>query len=562
MSETLTDSERPEEVSPAILERAQKLFFEHWNRILIRTDRLFAGLLFTQWVAGIAVAVIVSPFTWAGSTSSVHTHVLAAIFLGGAVAALPIALVFLRPGWSWTRYTIAGSQVAFSGLLIHLTGGRIETHFHIFGSLAFLFFYRDWKVFVPATVITAADHLVRGLVYPMSVYGVLEASPWRTVEHAWWVLFEDAFLIYACVQAQQEMRDWALNKAQLEHTNARAERAEQCMLELVTHASNGDLTHELSNEDSRVTGQLGSGLQKMVVSLGSLVSQVQQLGITVASSTTQLAAGVREQEATITEQAATTRELLGSARRIADTAGELVSTMVEVSTAADETTELATSGQQSLARMESNMSQVAHSSSEIVSKLADLSEKASNISSVVTTINKVADQTNLLSLNASIEAEKAGEFGRGFGVVATEIRRLADQTAVATLDIEDMIKEMQSAVSAGVMGMEQFAEKVRLGAEEVRGVAEQLRGIIERIKAMMPSFENVSEGMGEQSQLALSISESLTQLNEVAQGSVESIQQSSASLQELKDTVLNMQDEVSQFKVKKTYAGTTVSAGT
>nr|WP_304949706.1 methyl-accepting chemotaxis protein [Verrucomicrobium spinosum] len=112
---------------------------------------------------------------------------------------------------------------------------------------------------------------------------------------------------------------------------------------------------------------------------------------------------------------------------------------------------------------------------------------------MVTTITKVADQTNLLSLNAAIEAEKAGEYGRGFAVVATEIRRLADQTAVATSDIEQMVKEMQSAVSAGVMGMDRFSEEVRRGAEVVDQVGTQLTEIIEKVQTLTPSFETVNE---------------------------------------------------------------------
>src|SRR3979409_1551642 len=129
--------------------------------------------------------------------------------------------------------------------------------------------------------------------------------------------------------------------------------------------------------------------------------------------------------------------------------------------------------------MEGHTRDVMDAAGTINAKLTVLSEKAGNISQVVTTITKVADQTNLLSLNAAIEAEKAGEYGRGFAVVATEIRRLADQTAAATYDIEQMVKEMQSAVSAGVMGMDKFSEEVRRGVEVVGQVSEELAQIIE-----------------------------------------------------------------------------------
>ncbi len=107
----------------------------------------------------------------------------------------------------------------YSALLIHLCGGRIETHFHIFGSLAFLAFYRDWKLLITATVVVAVDHLWRGIYWPQSVFGVLTASPWRAFEHAGWVLFEDVFLFWSCYTGVREMRSIAEQRAKLESTN-------------------------------------------------------------------------------------------------------------------------------------------------------------------------------------------------------------------------------------------------------------------------------------------------------------------------------------------------------
>src|SRR6267142_1952453 len=135
--------------------------------------------------------------------------------------------------------------------------------------------------------------------------------------------------------------------------------------------------------------------------------------------------------------------------------------MDEVSHVAAAAAERAISGQGGLEVMDGAMRLLADSTTSIGSKLAVISERARNINVVVTTITKVADQTNLLSINAAIEAEKAGEAGLGFLVVAREIRRLADQTAVATLDIEQMVRHMQEAVSAGVMEMDKFNEDVR-----------------------------------------------------------------------------------------------------
>src|SRR5262249_21252114 len=156
------------------------------------------------WVGGIAAALCISPRTWAGTASTVHAHVWAAVLLGGAITSLPLIFVHLLPGRLLTRYVVAVAQMCWSALLIHLTGGRIETHFHVFGSLAFLAFYRDRGVLVIATVVVAADHALRGLVWPESVYGVTSSTWLRTVEHAGWVVFEDVILLLSIHRGLQE----------------------------------------------------------------------------------------------------------------------------------------------------------------------------------------------------------------------------------------------------------------------------------------------------------------------------------------------------------------------
>jgi two-component system, sensor histidine kinase and response regulator len=160
---------------------------------------------------------------WAGVQSQTHIHVWAAIFLGGAIAVVPIAMVLVLPGKTLTRHVIAIAQMLTSGLLIHLSGGRIETHFHYFGSLAFLAFYRDWHVLITASIVAAADHIIRGEYFPLSIYGVAAVEPWRWAEHIGWVVFEDFFLIISIVQSLKEMRGLAVDCARLETVNARIE---------------------------------------------------------------------------------------------------------------------------------------------------------------------------------------------------------------------------------------------------------------------------------------------------------------------------------------------------
>jgi methyl-accepting chemotaxis protein WspA len=187
-------------------------------------------------------------------------------------------------------------------------------------------------------------------------------------------------------------------------------------------------------------------------------------------------------------------------------------------------------------------------SRSISDKLETINGRASNITGVVTTIAKIADQTNLLSLNAAIEAAKAGEAGDGFSVVAREIRRLADKTAVATLDIERMVKEMQSAVSAGVMGMEKFSDEVKRAVREVEQVGAQFARIIEQVHALTPRFESVTRGMETQSVDAGNIRESMIQLNEATRHTADALRESRRAIDQLNAAAHNLiEQDITRF---------------
>ncbi len=227
-----------ESFNGAATSRSDALFQEAENIVHKRTDRLFAALMVLQMAGGgIGAALyVISPKTWIGATSYIHWHVWAAIFLGGLIGSLPVFLAFRQPGKALTRHTIAIAQMCFSALLIHLTGGRLETHFHIFGSLAFLAFYRDWRVLVSATAVVALEHFLGGIFWPQSVFGVLTPSYWRWLEHAGWVLFEDTFLIISIRQSLKEMLGLAeIWQASLEAVNVNIERKVAQRTEELTH---------------------------------------------------------------------------------------------------------------------------------------------------------------------------------------------------------------------------------------------------------------------------------------------------------------------------------------
>ena len=191
-----------------------ELFEQTLAGVRQQTDKSFAILLILEWLGSVVMALSISPWTWAGSQHSIHPHVVLSLFLGSMTALVPAMAAWSKPGHISNRYAIMVAQVVFSGLFIHITGGRIETHFFIFGSLAFLAFYNDFPLVLIAALLTGADHLIRGVYWPESVYGVLYASPWRTAEHATWITFEVTVLYFSIRRSRATLL--SLSKRQAE----------------------------------------------------------------------------------------------------------------------------------------------------------------------------------------------------------------------------------------------------------------------------------------------------------------------------------------------------------
>ena len=313
--------------------------------------------------------------------------------------------------------------------------------------------------------------------------------------------------------------------------------------------ASGDLTAKVEIAASGEAGQLLRAVEAMTCDLRSLIGRIQQSSVALMSTATEIAATARQQGEAVSDYGASTSQAAAAVKEISATSLELLKTMNEVNKVASETASMASEGQGSLVEMGRSMRQLADSTTSIGAKLSVISERAAHINLAVTTIAKVADQTNLLSINAAIEAEKAGEYGLGFLVVAREIRRLADQTAVATLDIERMVKEMQYSVSAGVMEMDKFSDQVRRGVDEVGSIGEQLGSIITAVQGLTGRFDQVNEGMLVQSQGAEQIREAVIRLSEGAHQTSISLREFNKATDHLREAVGGLKEEVSRFTV-------------
>jgi methyl-accepting chemotaxis protein WspA len=296
------------------------------------------------------------------------------------------------------------------------------------------------------------------------------------------------------------------------------------------------------------SADLIASFDNMTGTLGNLIGQVQRSGIQVTTSATEITASAKQLEATVAEQAAATREVSATSSQISATSRELLRTVSGASDAASQAVDQAETGRSELADMDAAMRELVKATGSISSRLGVISDRAGKISTVVTTINKISDQTALLSLNAAIEAEKAGEFGKGFSAVAREISRLADQTAVATQDIDSVVKEMQSAVSSGVMEMDKFSGEVRRRVGEVDAIANALGRMIEKVQTLGPEFETAKGGMNAQAQAAQQINEAMKQLADTAESTRALLSEFQQATGQLTGAVQGLQGEVSRFR--------------
>lgn len=318
------------------------------------------------------------------------------------------------------------------------------------------------------------------------------------------------------------------------------------MMTAAASLGKGDLSVRVPVVYDDEVGKVSQAFNKMADSLQDLLKQLQWAGIQLTTSTSEIAATAQQQEKTVLDQESAIKQIAGTIQGISETTKNFARTMKDISNAAEKTSSFATSGKEGLHQMEKTMKHMVDAVSNISAKLAILNEKASIITGVVTTISKVADQTNLLSLNAAIEAEKAGEHGRSFAVIAREIRRLADQTANATFDIEKMVSEMISAVSTGVLGVDQFSEEVNSGVTQVTIAREQLSKIIEQVQQLTKNFESVNEGMQAQFLGAAQINESILHLSGSAQQTSESIRHFHKSIEQLNKAAQELKSMVTR----------------
>lgn len=312
-------------------------------------------------------------------------------------------------------------------------------------------------------------------------------------------------------------------------------------------SGSGDLSRRLTVTRRDEIGGVAAALNGLLERLGGLVGRVQGSAGSVAGSSASLTSASQKLEGMLSEQSAATMEVVAAAREISATTETLLATTVEISRLTKDAADSASSGRDDLERMRETMERMDAASEALARQLSAINERAAHITGVVTTITRVSDQTNVLSLNAAIEAVKAGSAGSGFAVVAREIRRLADQTGTAAAGIGEMVDEMQSSVATGVMGMGKFTAEVRNAVTELREIAASYSAIITEVQELGPRMEGMRDAMEGQATGARQIADAMLQLGDASARSTEAQRENARAIGTLMEAANDLRDEVSSF---------------
>lgn len=532
-------------------------------------DRGFVALFCLQWPFAIALAFYLTPTTWAGADSSTHLHVYMAIGLGALATLFPGWLVWRHPGKVVTRHVTAASAMIFMALFIHLSGGRDEGHFHFFIMMAFIGLYFDWKVIITATLVVLVEHSLRTLMYPMSIFGVLE-SPWfQLFRHILWAGFEGAVLIFAAViidrdkhlaalqLAYSQLREKQINTLLEENESINARREEQerkaleemetrhlaeqqqrelvdaaaqreleqaevlkqqvnALLVSVNKAASGDLDTQITVKGDDAIGQVGNALENLLDSLRSNFHQIQHSAHALSDAANALTD-------TSKNLGSDSQETIDQVKQVSDSATHVNEGVQNTASSTEQMNEAIREVSRCVSEAVTVGQEAVNLAAQATSTVEQLGASSSGIGDVLKVITSIAEQTNLLALNATIEAARAGDAGKGFAVVANEVKELAKETARATDEISTRIAAIQSdADNAGsVIGristiieqIENYQTTVASAVEEQTATTRQISG---NVKISANSSGEINTGIEKISERVLRANQSAEHVDSCA----------------------------------------------
>lgn len=316
----------------------------------------------------------------------------------------------------------------------------------------------------------------------------------------------------------------------------------------VQKVAEGDLRIQVEYRSDDEIGSLAEAFRTMVESLRTIIDQVSETSNQVSSAAAQLTA-TAEQIATGAEEVAAQAGTVATAgEEMSATSGDIALNCQMAAEGSREASSTATSGAEVVNATVQVMGKIATRVQETAKTVERLGASSDQIGEIIGTIQDIADQTNLLALNAAIEAARAGEQGRGFAVVADEVRALAERTTKATREIGEMIKAIQSETRSAVSAMEEGVREVESGTSEAAKSGDALKAILEQVNSVTMQINQVATAAEEQTATTSEISNNIHQITDVVQETAKGAQESASAAAQLSRTAEGLQCLVQKFK--------------
>jgi len=484
-----------------------------------QSDKLMAPVILFLFIFSLALA------NW-------HDTWTEALIIGGLSAAIPIILIYTAPGKLLTRLAVAASFMIFSALEIHQAHGVTELHFGIFVLLAFLLYYRDWIVVIAAAAIIAVHHLLfnylQGEGYPVYVFS---SGPSLTMvfTHAAYVVFESALLVYMSIQSTKE----AVRNVELQ--------------EISSHFTTVNGVIDLSYRKNNPQSAFATDFNNFMTAVNEAISNSQNSAINLSQTSSQLQSlSMNAQERTL-QQNNNTSFVVSAIDEMANTIQLVAQNSSDAASAAKQADELVENGTVVVNKTISVLDNLASSVEESSAVIQRLESHTESIGMVLEVIKGIADQTNLLALNAAIEAARAGEQGRGFAVVADEVRTLASRTQKSTEEINEMIERLQEEAKNAVNAMTNGREQAQQGVEQASRTSEAFNSITESVAVINEMNSHIANAGEQQKSVINEIQKTVNNIAEIASETTEDSSSISTYCQELVDSSNQLRQLVDRF---------------